>query len=238
MNNKRILMVDDEVHILELVNFHLKKEGYDTVLVESGSEALEKISKEEFDLIILDWMLPQMDGIDILKHIRNKSNQTQVPVMFLTAKNDEFDTVLALEMGADDFLSKPFRNKEFIARVKALLRRSEKGSGAKTEKKQENSWIRNDFKINELNRTVEYKQNPLDFSRKEYELFIILIKHPGRVFTREELLNSVWDYAYMGSTRTVDVHIRQIRKKLQEFEVENYIMTVHGVGYKWSEVRE
>lgn len=231
-------MVDDEVHILELVNFHLKKEGYDTVLVESGSEALEKISKEEFDLIILDWMLPQMDGIDILKHIRNKSNQTQVPVMFLTAKNDEFDTVLALEMGADDFLSKPFRNKEFIARVKALLRRSENGSGAKIEKKQENSWIRNDFKINELNRTVEYKQNPLDFSRKEYELFIILIKHPGRVFTREELLNSVWDYAYMGSTRTVDVHIRQIRKKLQEFEVENYIMTVHGVGYKWSEVRE
>lgn len=234
MCNKKILVVDDEEHILELVSFHLKKEGYETVRAESGQEAIDNMNKEKYDLVILDWMLPNMDGIDILKWIRNKSNQISVPVIFLTAKSDEFDTVLALEMGADDFISKPFRNKEFTARVKAVMRRAE-SKGNKSEEKTEKEWNRNNFYINELNRTVNYKNEEIELSRKEYELFILLIKHPGRVFTREELLNNVWDYSYMGSTRTVDVHIRQIRKKLQAYDKGNYVLTVHGVGYKWSE---
>lgn len=236
MNNK-ILVVDDEPHILELVNYHLTKEGYSTVLVDNGNKAIKKLNEDKYDAVILDWMLPEVNGIDILKWIRNKSNQTNIPVLFLTAKSDEFDTVLALEIGADEYISKPFRNKELVARLKALLRRTKNINNSEVTK-QEKEWTRNGFVINELNRSVFIHNENLEFSRKEYELFILLIKHPSRVFTRDELLNTIWGYEYYGGTRTVDVHIRQIRKKLVRYEREKNIATVHGVGYKWIEMSE
>jgi two-component system alkaline phosphatase synthesis response regulator PhoP len=231
MNNK-ILVVDDEHHILELVNYHLTKEGYNTILVDNGNDALKKLIENKFDAVILDWMLPELNGIEILKWIRNKSSQKDVPVMFLTAKNDEFDTVLALEIGADEYISKPFRNKEFIARLKSLLRRTRSNNEIGKEDIPDKEWSRNGVVVNETKRTVSINNEVIDLSRKEYELLILLIKYPGRVFTRDELLNTIWGYEYFGGTRTVDVHIRQIRKKVEKYGLSN-ISTVHGVGYKW-----
>lgn len=237
---KTILIVDDEEHILELLRYNLEINKYNVVQAETGEEALNILenNKNTINCVILDWMLPDIDGIEVLKKIRFNSKFKSLPVIMLTAKREEFDTVLGLEMGADDYLSKPFSIRELLARIKSVLRRSqsiEKKDSETSDKK----IIIDNIVINETFRTV-YKDNQLiDMTLKEYELLLTFAKNPGRVFSREYLLEKIWGYDFLGETRTVDVHIRSLRKKIEEDDANpKFIKTVRGVGYKFKEAQQ
>lgn len=237
---KTILIVDDEEHILELLRYNLEINKYNVVQAETGEEALTILenNKDIINCVILDWMLPDIDGIEVLKKIRFNSKFKSLPVIMLTAKREEFDTVLGLEMGADDYLSKPFSIRELLARIKSVLRRSqsiEKKDSETSDKK----IIIDNIVINETFRTV-YKDNQLiDMTLKEYELLLTFAKNPGRVFSREYLLEKIWGYDFLGETRTVDVHIRSLRKKIEEDDANpKFIKTVRGVGYKFKEAQQ
>lgn len=237
---KTILIVDDEEHILELLRYNLEINKYNVVQAETGEEALNILenNKNTINCVILDWMLPDIDGMEVLKKIRFSSKFKSLPVIMLTAKREEFDTVLGLEMGADDYLSKPFSIRELLARIKSVLRRSqsiEKKDSETSDKK----IIIDNIVINETFRTV-YKDNQLiDMTLKEYELLLTFAKNPGRVFSREYLLEKIWGYDFLGETRTVDVHIRSLRKKIEEDDANpKYIKTVRGVGYKFKEAQQ
>lgn len=234
MENHTILVVDDEEHILELIEYNLYQNQFHALTAQSGEEALALLEKEKVDLVLLDWMLPGISGIDVLKEIRKNEKLSEVPVILLTAKGEEIDKVLGLELGADDFISKPFGIHELIARVKAVLRRSAKVE-QKTEQKS-NALRLADITINRVSREVYVKNTPIELSLKEFELLYFLGKNKGRVFTRDQLLEYIWGYDYFGETRTVDVHVRNIRKKLEEAGLEdNPIKTVRGIGYKYQE---
>ena len=221
---KRIMIVDDDKHIAELISLYLTKEGYDTLELYNGIDAVEKVPSYQPDLVLLDLMLPGIDGYHVCTEIRKNST---VPIMMLTAKGDTFDKVLGLELGADDYLVKPFDPKELIARIKAILRRV----GEKS-KSIENSLRYENLEINIDNYTVIYHGKRVDFPPKELELLYYLAKHPNQVFTREQLLDRIWGYEYVGDTRTVDVHMKRIREKLNE--EENWsLKTVWGIGYKF-----
>lgn len=232
--NKKILVVDDEPHIQELLKYNLERENYNVILAETGKEALKALNKET-NAVILDLMLPDADGLDILKNIRTNEELKNIPVIVLTAKGDEFDKVLGLELGADDYISKPFSVRELIARVKALLRRT-KDSLIDLDSSDKIIIKFDDIEINEVNRTVIKNNKVIDMTLKEFELLKLLLKNKGKVFTRDELLEKIWGYDYIGETRTVDVHIRQLRKKI-EYDDSNplYIKTVRGIGYKFRE---
>lgn len=237
---KTILIVDDEEHILELLRYNLEINKYNVVQAETGEEALTILenNKDIINCVILDWMLPGIDGMEVLKKIRFNSKFKSLPVIMLTAKREEFDTVLGLEMGADDYLSKPFSIRELLARIKSVLRRSqsiEKKDSETSDKK----IIIDNIVINETFRTV-YKDNQLiDMTLKEYELLLTFAKNPGRVFSREYLLEKIWGYDFLGETRTVDVHIRSLRKKIEEDDANpKFIKTVRGVGYKFKEAQQ
>ncbi|MCT4593369.1 MAG: response regulator transcription factor [Anaeromicrobium sp.] len=228
MKEKNILVVDDEIHILELLKYNLESNGFSVVTAEDGQEAIEKL-EENIDLVLLDVMLPILDGIETLKIIKEKKKN--LPVIMVTAKGEEIDTVIGLEVGADDYITKPFRIRELIARIKAVLRRSE----SQGEKKEETVEITiEDIKINEESREVSIKDEKIDLPKKEFELLLLLVKNKEKVFTRESLLEKIWGYDYYGETRTVDVHIRNLRKKLEGSKVSSYIKTLRGVGYKLS----
>ncbi|WP_058486579.1 response regulator transcription factor [Defluviitalea phaphyphila] len=231
MQNK-VLIVDDELHILELLKYNLEENGYKVIQAESGEEAIEKVNSS-VDLIILDLMLPGIDGLEVLQRIRNNDKIKNIPVIMLTAKNEEIDTVLGLEMGADDYIGKPFRIRELLARVKAVLRRQK----FKEDLEEKEKIIRIDnLEINETTRTVRKNNKIIDMSLKEFELLRMLAKNPGRVFSRDDLLEKIWGYDYLGETRTVDVHIRHLRKKIEENDsLPYYIKTVRGIGYKFRE---
>lgn len=234
MENHTILVVDDEEHILELIEYNLYQNQFHALTAQSGEEALALLEKEKVDLVLLDWMLPGISGIDVLKEIRKNEKLSEVPVILLTAKGEEIDKVLGLELGADDFISKPFGIHELIARVKAVLRRSAKVE-QKTEQKS-NALRLADITIDRVSREVYVKNTPIELSLKEFELLYFLGKNKGRVFTRDQLLEYIWGYDYFGETRTVDVHVRNIRKKLEEAGLEdNPIKTVRGIGYKYQE---
>lgn len=233
---KTVLAVDDEAHILELLQYNLEGAGYVVVKAETGEEAVEllKNSSYKFSVILLDWMLPGMDGIEVLKRIRANEIYRQVPVIMLTAKSDEISKVVGLEIGADDFLTKPFGVHELLARIKAVMRRSIAGSMQTQSEKEEEIIKVSDLEINKLRRTVAVCGNKVDLALKEYELLYLLAKNRGIVFTRENLLEKIWGYDYMGETRTVDVHIRNIRKKIEKDDTSPvYIKTVRGIGYKF-----
>lgn len=233
---KKILIVDDEEHILELLKYNLEINNYITVSSESGEEAIEMLEhSEDIDCVVLDWMLPGIDGMEVLQKIRTNTKLKKLPVIMLTAKNEEFDTVLGLEMGADDYLSKPFSMRELMARLKSVLRRSEDLEVIKTQPK-ETKLTFDDIEINETFRTVTKANEIIEMTLKEYELLILFVKNPGRVFSREDLLEKIWGYDFVGETRTVDVHIRNIRKKI-EVDDSNpiFIKTVRGIGYKFRE---
>ncbi|PAB58977.1 response regulator [Anaeromicrobium sediminis] len=228
MKEKNILVVDDEIHILELLKYNLESNGFSVVTAEDGQEAIGKLD-QNIDLVLLDVMLPILDGIETLKIIKEKKKN--LPVIMVTAKGEEIDTVIGLEVGADDYITKPFRIRELIARIKAVLRRSE----SYEEKKEETGEIIiEDIKINEESREVSIDDKKIDLPKKEFELLLLLVKNKEKVFTRESLLEKIWGYDYYGETRTVDVHIRNLRKKLEGSKVSSYIRTLRGVGYKLS----
>lgn len=231
MEKKIILTIDDEPHILELLEYNLAKAGYKVLRAETGEKGLEVLRSVQVDLVLLDCMLPGMDGMEVLREIRADLQLSLLPVMMLTAKGEEIDKVLGLELGADDYLSKPFSLRELEARVKALLRRSALTHRGTQPKEQFQS---GGLVVNHEAREVTLQGTPVILSRKEYELLHMLITHPNQVFTREQLLEQIWGYDYFGETRTVDVHIRSLRKKLEKNpEQPEYIRTVRGIGYKF-----
>lgn len=231
MGKRVILTIDDELHIRELLEYNLKKAGYEVLGAETGEKGLEILKTAQVDLVLLDCMLPGIDGVEVLRRIRAGSDLSSLPVIMLTAKGEEIDKVLGLEMGADDYISKPFGIRELEARIKALLRRSAIGG---LEARAENMLQVGDLEIDHAAREVRLRGEPVTFSLKEYELLYLIASHPNRVYTREQLLEQVWGYAYSGETRTVDVHIRSLRKKLeQDPERPEHIKTVRGIGYKF-----
>lgn len=233
MGQKTILIVDDEEHIIELISYNLENAGYEVVRADRGEKALERLKSRQIDLVVLDWMLPGMDGIEVLKQIRRSVQWKKMPIILLTAKNDEISKVVGLEVGADDYLGKPFSVHELLARIKALLRRSE---GSFEESSDGKNIIRlNNIVIDKAGRTVEIDGEPIDLSLKEFELLYYLAKNRGIVHSRDLLLEKIWGYDYEGETRTVDVHISNLRKKLEKDDTNPVIIkTVRGVGYKLS----
>jgi two-component system alkaline phosphatase synthesis response regulator PhoP len=231
MAGAKILVVDDEPFIVELVKFNLESAGYEVITASDGHEALKLIEKEHPDLIILDIMLPGIDGMEICRALRFKRETRDIPVILLTAKTGEIDKVLGLEMGADDYITKPFSPRELVARVRAVLRRTDKK--ARSEELIKAGPVVIDVDRHEV--FVDGKKK--DFTPKEFELLKLLASNPGKVFSREYLLENVWGYDYLGDTRTVDVHIRHLRQKIEKnSEDPRYIKTVRGVGYKFDEL--
>ncbi len=226
MEKTRILVVDDEKHIAELISLYLTKEGYETREVYDGRKAMEEFYSFKPELVMLDIMLPGMDGYQVCTTIRKNSD---VPIIMLTARSDTFDKVLGLEMGADDYIVKPFEPKEMVARVKAVLRRYEKSD----EKENDKTVSFENLKISLNDYTVIYHGESLSFPPKELELLYFLAENKNQVFTREQLLDKIWGYEYVGDSRTVDVHIKRIREKLNKNDENWSIKTVHGVGYKF-----
>ncbi len=225
---QRILVVDDDRHIAELISLYLQKDGYATKEVYDGRQVLVEMEAYQPELILLDLMLPGMDGYQVCAEVRKKS---KVPIIMLTAKGETFDKVLGLELGADDYIVKPFEPKELLARVKAVLRRYTSGC-----EKEEDAQVLSfpDLEINLSNYTVTYHGVNLVFPPKEFELLSFLAQHPNRVFTREQLLDHIWGYEYVGDTRTVDVHVKRIREKLNQEDAWG-IRTVWSVGYKFGQ---
>ena len=228
---QKILIVVDDSNIAELISLYLTKELYETIIAEDGEMALTLFEKEKPDLILLDLMLPGIDGMTVCREIRQKS---QVPIIMLSAKGEIFDKVLGLEMGADDYMIKPFDPKELVARVKAVLRRSHIQENASPEKTASSARIAEypDLVINQTNYSVIYQGKSVDMPPKELELLYFLASHPNQVFTREQLLDHIWGYEYVGDTRTVDVHIKRIREKIKDNDAWS-IGTVWGIGYKF-----
>ena len=226
MEKTRILVVDDEKHIAELISLYLMKEGYETREVYDGRKAMDEFYSFKPELVMLDIMLPGTDGYQVCTTIRKNSD---VPIIMLTARSDTFDKVLGLEMGADDYIVKPFEPKEMVARVKAVLRRYEK-----SDEKESNKTVSfENLKISLNDYTVIYHGESLSFPPKELELLYFLAENKNQVFTREQLLDKIWGYEYVGDSRTVDVHIKRIREKLNKDDESWSIKTVHGVGYKF-----
>lgn len=228
VTKQKILIVDDDVNIAELISLYLTKECYDTRMVHDGEDALAVYEQYQPNLILLDLMLPGMDGYQVCREIRTKSN---VPIIMLSAKGEIFDKVLGLELGADDYIMKPFDSKELVARAKAVLRRYQPV-------KQETpvSDIKcveyPDLTINQTNYSVLYYGRPVDMPPKELELLYFLASSPNQVFTREQLLDHIWGYEYIGDTRTVDVHVKRLREKIKDHKSWG-LSTVWGIGYKF-----
>lgn len=227
VTKQKILIVDDDEHIAELISLYLTKECFDTRIVHDGQSAIDTFKEYTPDVVLLDVMLPIKDGYQVCREIRMESN---VPIIMLSAKTEVFDKVLGLELGADDYMIKPFDSKELVARVKALLRRAAQsvsnGSGG-------NDVVTYpDLTVNLSNYEVIYKGETLEMAPKEIELLYFLASSPNQVFTREQLLDNIWGYEYVGDTRTVDVHIKRIREKINDND-SWALSTVWGIGYKF-----
>ena len=231
MGKQKILIVDDDSNIAELISLYLTRECYETKTAGDGQEALRLFKIFQPDLILLDIMLPGMDGYQICREIRTESD---VPIMMLSAKGEVFDKVLGLELGADDYMIKPFDNKEMVARVKAILRRTQQREKAREGEKKQVEFP--DLVISLNNYTVLFRGEPLEMSAKETEILFLLASSPNQVFTREQILDKVWGYDYVGDSRTVDVYIKRLRQKLP-LHPEWQLSTVWGVGYRFETAR-
>lgn len=235
MNNK-ILVVDDEEHILTLIKFNLEQAGFQVVTAIDGDEALQKATDEKPELIVLDLMLPKKDGMEVCKELRLQRNTT--PIIMVTAKDDEFDKVLGLELGADDYMTKPFSPREVVARVKAILRRSKITETPIQTNEETDTLIIADLKILPEYYEAYFQGQILELTPKEFELLLYLTKNKCRVLTRDQLLSAVWNYDFAGDTRIVDVHISHLREKIeQDSKKPQYIKTIRGLGYKLEEPR-
>lgn len=222
----KILIVDDDENICELLRLYLEKDGFETVVANDGEQAVDYAAKYTPDLILLDIMLPKLDGWQVCREIRKSSD---VPIIMLTAKGETFDKILGLELGADDYISKPFDTKEVIARIKAVLRRS--SDKDKASQIQEVKYDK--LRINLTNYELEVNGVKIDTPPKELELIYHLASNPNRVYTRDQLLDEVWGFDYYGDSRTVDVHVKRLREKLENVSDEWSLKTVWGVGYKF-----
>lgn len=234
----KILVVDDESSIVTLLQFNIEKAGFDVVTAEDGRTGYELALSEKPDLIVLDLMLPEMDGIEVCKQLRQ--DKVETPILMLTAKDDELDKIIGLELGADDYLTKPFSPREVVARIKAILRRS---AGKATDVEPEESPKEKALHVGELKILTEsyevYLQDELlDLTPKEFELLVYLANHRGKVFSRDQLLDAVWNYDYIGETRIVDVHVSHLRDKIEaDTKQPRYIKTIRGFGYKMENVK-
>ena len=223
---QKILIVDDEKPISDIVKFNLTKEGYEVIKAYDGEEALEKVEDEQPDLILLDLMLPKIDGLEVARRVRAKHS---IPIIMVTAKDSELDKVVGLELGADDYVTKPFSNRELVARVKANLRRQDQ---LVTSEQESNDIKVGDLDINPDAYAVSRRGDQLDLTHREFELLYYLAQHMGQVMTREHLLQTVWGYDYFGDVRTVDVTVRRLREKIEENPSNPiYLVTRRGVGY-------
>lgn len=229
MNNGKILIVDDDTNICELLRLYIEKEGFSTVLAHDGEQALQQFNKEQPNLVLLDIMLPKLDGWQVCREIRKTSD---CPIIMITAKGEVFDKILGLELGADDYVVKPFEAKEIVARVRAVLRRT---GSADEETVKEVSWDK--LSINLTNYELKVNGEAIDTPPKEMELLYHLASNPNKVFTRDQLLDQVWGFEYYGDSRTVDVHVKRIREKIDGVSDKWELRTVWGVGYKF-EVKE
>lgn len=224
---QKILIVDDDNNIAELISLYLTKECYDTRIVNDGEAALTAYAQYNPNLILLDLMLPGIDGYQVCREIRSKDN---IPIIMLSAKGEIFDKVLGLELGADDYIMKPFDTKELVARVKAVLRRYQPSRPSTVVEVKCVEYP--DLVVNLSNYSVMYMGRPVDMPPKELELLYFLAASPNQVFTREQLLDHIWGYEYIGDTRTVDVHVKRLREKIKDHKNWN-IATVWGIGYKF-----
>ena len=231
MADEKVLIVDDEEHIVELLQFNLVNAGYKVITANNGLDALKKVKENKPDLLLLDLMLPGMDGLDVCKEIKRDKETSKTSIIMLTAKSEELDKILGLELGADDYITKPFSIRELLARVKAVLRRS--SSDEISEEIYEIGRLKVDFERHE----VLINNEKVELTLKEFELLEILIKNKGKILRRETLLDKVWGYEYIGETRTVDVHIRYLRKKVEDDDKNpKFIETIRGVGYRFNTV--
>jgi len=222
-----ILVVDDEEPILELLRFNLEKEGYLVCEAKDGQEALNSVEKDQPDLVVLDLMLPGMDGLEICRRIRLIPKYQQIPIIMLTAKGEVIDKVLGLELGADDYMTKPFSPRELLARIKARLRRMNLPEEA------DSHVIWGELRIDVKGFRVFVRGEETELTPKEFELLRVLVAHPGRVYSRDDLLERIWGYEYDGDTRTVDVHVRHLRLKIERDPSNpEYIETLRGIGYR------
>ena len=223
MNSPKILLVDDEEDILEFLHYNLEKEGFSTTIASSGKQALKEVEKTKFDLIILDVMMPIMDGIETCQKIREIKSAEETIIMFLTARGEDYSQIAGFEAGADDYITKPIRPKVFVSKIKALLRRNaKKNFDSSNEKK-------GPFSVDWEKYLVFKKGKEISLPKKEFELAALLISKPGNVFGRESILDKIWGEDVVVGNRTIDVHMQKIRKKLGK----NYFKTIKGVGYKY-----
>lgn len=221
----RVLIVDDELLMIKSLKYSLEQDNYDVEFTADSNDALKKISMTEYDIIILDLILPNTDGLLFCQKIREISH---VPILILTSNNEDMNKILGLEYGADDYMTKPFNILELKARLKAILRRT-KGTN---QKQNEQTLVVDDFVINALGRKVSLNNKEINLTAKEFDLLLLLITNPGKVFSREELLEVIWGYEYFGDLRTVDVHVRRLREKIEnKNKTYEYILTKWGVGY-------
>jgi len=228
MSENKILIVEDDTSLLTTLKYNLQKDGYDVITSMDGAEAVGTAQKEKPDLIILDIMLPKMNGFEVCRVLRKKMI---VPILMLTAKAEEIDKIIGLEIGADDYMTKPFSMRELLARVRAMLRRVKMVEPAPTD---ETSLLKiNDLEIDPARHIASLRETVLDLTPKEFDLLVFLARNRGFVFNREQLLEKVWGYDYAGDTRTVDVHIRWLRQKIETDPPKpKYLITVRGTGYK------
>jgi DNA-binding response OmpR family regulator len=226
MDSQRVLIVEDEPMVAEVVERYLRRDGYDVSTVQDGREALDQFARVRPDLVVLDLMLPGLDGREVCRRIRERA---QTPIIMLTARGEEIDKLVGLELGADDYVTKPFSPRELAARVKAVLRRGNR------ETQTEGEWLRFDaLRVNRLTRAAESEQGPVRLTAREFDLLYHLASHPGRVFSRAELMDAVWDYTYAGDASTVTVHMRRLRAKVERDPARpRHLKTVWGVGYKF-----
>ncbi|UOE93415.1 response regulator transcription factor [Alkalihalobacillus sp. LMS39] len=233
--SQRILVVDDEESIVTLLQFNLEQAGFHVVTAMDGNTALQLAKNQQFDLVVLDLMIPEIDGLDVCKQMR--LNKIMTPILMLTAKDDEFDKVLGLELGADDYMTKPFSPREVVARVRAILRRVGQVQTTQEVNQSDDTIIQiGEVEIFPDNYEVLYNKTPMELTPKEFELLLYLANHKGRVLTRDQLLNAVWNYEFVGDTRIVDVHISHLREKIEpNTKKPIYIKTIRGLGYKLEE---
>ena len=229
MANEKILVVDDEEHIAELISYNLTSNGYKVITANNGNDAVKLAVEEKPNLILLDLMIPGKDGYDVCKDVRSNSEIRNTPMIMLTAKSEELDKILGLELGADDYITKPFSVRELLARVKAVLRRFS------ISEPESNVLVFGNLTADFDKREILVNDKKLDLTLKEFELLEILIRNKGKILTRDTLLDKIWGYEYIGETRTVDVHIRYLRKKI-ELDDKNpkLIETIRGVGYRFN----
>ena len=226
----RILLVDDEQPVQKLLSYPLEKDGYEVVPALDGQEALAAFDRQPFDLVVLDIMLPKVDGLEVCRQLRARSS---VPIIMLTAKAEEIDKVLGLELGADDYITKPFSMREFRSRVRAALRRADMGTQLEHG---EETLERGDLRIDFSKRTVELRGEPVQLTYVEFEILAVLAAAPGRVYTRDMLLDRIWGDSEFRDQRTIDVHIRHLREKIEtDPRKPEYLLTVRGVGYRFKD---